>query len=40
MVTLAENPLRVGLNQERTPDPCIVVQFGASGDLAARIFSR
>lgn len=36
MVTLAENPLRVGLNQERTPDPCIVVQFGASGDLAAR----
>lgn len=36
MVTLAENPLRVGLNQERTPDPCILVQFGASGDLAAR----
>lgn len=36
MVTLAENPLRVGLNQERVPDPCILVQFGASGDLAAR----
>ncbi|MEN9210384.1 MAG: glucose-6-phosphate dehydrogenase, partial [Thermostichus sp. DG02_2_bins_29] len=36
MVTLAENPLRVGLNQERVPEPCILVQFGASGDLAAR----
>ncbi|MEN9205328.1 MAG: glucose-6-phosphate dehydrogenase [Thermostichales cyanobacterium DRC_bins_46] len=36
MLNLAENPLRVGLSQERTPDPCILVQFGASGDLAAR----
>ncbi len=36
MVTLAQNPLRVGLNQERVPDPCILIQFGASGDLAAR----
>ncbi len=36
MVTLAENPLRIGLNQERTPDPFVLVQFGASGDLAAR----
>ncbi len=36
MVMLAENPLRRGLSRERTPDPCILVQFGASGDLAAR----
>lgn len=36
MATLVENPLRVGLSQERTPEPCILVQFGASGDLAAR----
>ncbi len=33
---LTQNPLRVGLSQERTPGPCILVQFGASGDLAAR----
>ncbi len=36
MVSLAENPLRIGLSQERTPEPLILVQFGASGDLAAR----
>ena len=36
MVTLLENPLRVGLRQERTPEPLIIVIFGASGDLAQR----
>ncbi len=36
MVQLLENPLRVGLQQERTPEPLILVIFGASGDLTAR----
>jgi glucose-6-phosphate 1-dehydrogenase len=36
MVTILENPLRVGLQQERTPEPSIVVIFGASGDLTQR----
>lgn len=36
MVTLQENPLRVGLQQERTPEPLIMVIFGASGDLTQR----
>ncbi|MGH2412807.1 MAG: glucose-6-phosphate dehydrogenase [Microcystaceae cyanobacterium] len=36
MVTLLENPLRVGLRQERTPEPLILVIFGASGDLTQR----
>lgn len=36
MVTLLENPLRVGLQQERTPQPLIMVIFGASGDLTQR----
>ena len=36
MVTLLENPLRVGLQQERTPEPMIMVIFGASGDLTQR----
>ena len=36
MVTLQENPLRVGLRQERTPEPLIMVIFGASGDLNYR----
>jgi glucose-6-phosphate 1-dehydrogenase len=30
------NPLRVGTRLERVPDPCIVVVFGATGDLAHR----
>ena len=30
------NPLRQGLRQERVPDPCAVVLFGATGDLAHR----
>jgi glucose-6-phosphate 1-dehydrogenase len=36
MVMLIENPLRVGLRQERTPEPLILVIFGASGDLTQR----
>ena len=30
------NPLRPGLRAESTPEPCVVVVFGASGDLAHR----
>lgn len=30
------NPLRAGMRLERTPDPCNVVIFGASGDLTKR----
>jgi glucose-6-phosphate 1-dehydrogenase len=33
---LAENPLLVGLGARRTPEPCAVVIFGASGDLTQR----
>jgi glucose-6-phosphate 1-dehydrogenase len=33
---LLENPLRVGLQQQRVPEPSIVVFFGASGDLTKR----
>lgn len=36
MVNLLENPLRIGLRQERTPEPLIIVIFGASGDLTQR----
>ncbi|HIK10683.1 MAG TPA: glucose-6-phosphate dehydrogenase [Oscillatoriaceae cyanobacterium M33_DOE_052] len=36
MVALLENPLRVGLQQDRIPDPQILVIFGASGDLTQR----
>ncbi|MEM7649144.1 MAG: glucose-6-phosphate dehydrogenase, partial [Cyanobacteria bacterium P01_A01_bin.70] len=36
MVSLLENPLRVGLQQDRIPDPQILVIFGASGDLTQR----
>ncbi|HEV7809077.1 MAG TPA: glucose-6-phosphate dehydrogenase, partial [Candidatus Limnocylindrales bacterium] len=31
-----ENPLREGLRLERVPDPCTLVLFGATGDLAHR----
>jgi glucose-6-phosphate 1-dehydrogenase len=31
-----ENPLREGLALEKVPDPCTVVIFGATGDLAHR----
>ena len=30
------NPLRTGTRLERVPDPCLVVVFGATGDLAHR----
>ncbi len=30
------NPLEVGLGVRRTPDPCAVVVFGASGDRTKR----
>ena len=33
---LQENPLLEGLRRKRTPDPCVVTIFGASGDLAQR----
>ena len=36
MVTLLENPLRVGLKQDKTPEPLILTIFGASGDLTQR----
>jgi glucose-6-phosphate 1-dehydrogenase len=36
MVSLIENPLRVGLQQDRVPEPQILVIFGASGDLTQR----
>jgi len=36
MVTLQENPLRVGLQQQKVPEPQILVIFGASGDLTQR----
>src|SRR4029079_15483779 len=34
--TLVENPLRFGLRMRRTPNPCILVLFGVTGDLAHR----
>lgn len=36
MISLLENPLRVGLQQARIPEPQILVIFGASGDLTQR----
>jgi glucose-6-phosphate 1-dehydrogenase len=36
MVSLLENPLRVGLQHDRIPEPQILVIFGASGDLTQR----
>ena len=35
-IQMRENPLREGLRLPRTPDPCAVVVFGATGDLTAR----
>ena len=35
-ITTSQNPLREGLRFERLPDPCIMVIFGASGDLTHR----
>ena len=36
MIGLQENPLRVGLQQDRVPEPQILIIFGASGDLTQR----
>lgn len=36
MTAILSNPLREGLRYERSPDPCIMVIFGASGDLTRR----
>ncbi|MEM9163894.1 MAG: glucose-6-phosphate dehydrogenase [Cyanobacteria bacterium P01_F01_bin.4] len=36
MISLLENPLRAGLQQDRIPEPQILVIFGASGDLTQR----
>ena len=36
MSTAAENPLLEGLKLRRTPEPCALVIFGASGDLTSR----
>jgi glucose-6-phosphate 1-dehydrogenase len=36
MAVTAENPLLEGLRLQRTPDPCALVIFGASGDLTRR----
>ncbi len=36
MSIAVENPLREGLRLERTPQPCVMVIFGASGDLTKR----
>ena len=33
---VTENPLRAGMRLERTAEPCVVVIFGASGDLTKR----
>jgi glucose-6-phosphate 1-dehydrogenase len=33
---LAENPLLEGLRMRRAPEPCVLVIFGASGDLTQR----
>ncbi|MDC0835135.1 Glucose-6-phosphate 1-dehydrogenase [Geitlerinema sp. FC II] len=36
MIAIQENPLRVGLQQDRIPEPQIIIIFGASGDLTQR----
>jgi glucose-6-phosphate 1-dehydrogenase len=33
---IMENPLRAGIRLERTAEPCVIVIFGASGDLTKR----
>jgi glucose-6-phosphate 1-dehydrogenase len=33
---MSENPLREGLSQGRVPEPCVLVIFGATGDLTHR----
>jgi len=36
MVAILDNPLRVGLQQDKIPEPQILTIFGASGDLTQR----
>ncbi|MFN2627460.1 MAG: glucose-6-phosphate dehydrogenase [Gaiellaceae bacterium] len=36
MATVEQNPLLEGLRLRRTPEPCVLVIFGASGDLTHR----
>jgi glucose-6-phosphate 1-dehydrogenase len=36
VATVTENPLLEGLQLRRTPDPCAIVIFGASGDLTKK----
>src|SRR5215510_11414486 len=36
MPSTIDNPLREGVRLERTAEPCVVVIFGASGDLTKR----
>ena len=36
MTAIMTNPLRVGLRQEKLPEPQIITIFGASGDLTQR----
>ncbi len=36
MVATSTNPLRAGMRHARTVDPCIMVIFGATGDLTRR----
>jgi glucose-6-phosphate 1-dehydrogenase len=36
MIDATTNPLRLGLRMHRTPEPCAVVIFGATGDLTHR----
>lgn len=36
MIETMTNPFRAGLRLERTPAPCVLVIFGASGDLTKR----
>ncbi|MCX6994181.1 MAG: glucose-6-phosphate dehydrogenase [Kiritimatiellaeota bacterium] len=36
MIKHLQNPLREGLRLQRTPEPCALVIFGASGDLTKR----
>jgi glucose-6-phosphate 1-dehydrogenase len=36
MAVIQENPLAEGLQVRRTPDPCVLTIFGASGDLTKR----
>ena len=35
-IQLEINPLRQGLPREKAVDPCVVIIFGATGDLARR----